>query len=91
MSIDVTNIPAFVSVADTCEITEIYLQRPSSVVCWSMAEWFDAAHKLNDLNLQRCAYSLETKLYIVRNNLNRLPLETLRKYNQVCAKLYLLL
>lgn len=67
---------------DTVFITAIYLQRPANLANYTMGKWFAAAHNLNDKDLINLAGSQATKMYIVNQGYNQLPLDPLFALNK---------
>ena len=67
---------------DTAHITEIYMQRPISLMCQSLGEWFNNALDLKDVELQH-TNTREAKMMIVERDYNMIPdvLNRLREFN----------
>lgn len=72
--------------SDTAEITQIYMQRPTSLAAFKLGQWFNRAHGLKDFELEQAASALETKLLIVRKGFNSLSLAPLKAYNEGAEK-----
>lgn len=80
---------------DTQEITDIWMQRPKSLVWQSLGMWFAKAHCLESSTslhhdfhsdykelLDFGIFTMQTKRYLVSRGLTRLPLKPLELYNQ---------
>jgi hypothetical protein len=69
-------------VVDTCQIMQIYLQRPQKLATLPFCLWFSGAHKLQDEDFKHCASQMDAKLQIVEKGYNRLSLEPLHQFNK---------
>ena len=68
---------------DTAHITEIYLERPLTMMYLSFGEWFNNALELGDKKLAHLNLR-DSKLYILEKEYNKLPdlLNRLKEYNR---------
>lgn len=74
------------TIADTCFIAKLYLQRPRQFQEWSLGVWFNYCHELNDKDLILAVTGQETKEMIVRKGYNQLPLSVLEEHNKRASK-----
>ena len=70
-----------VNTHDTAEITHLYLQRPPKLSHLSLGQWFKAAHKLNDRDLELEVKGQAAKLRMVRMGYTNLPIMRLVEFN----------
>lgn len=66
---------------DTCEISEIYLQRPPYQLPLSLGHWFTCAHHLDDKELKESSCASIAKKLIWKRKYTNLSLEPLIRYN----------